>query len=203
MTIDKFGHSRNHPYAFNEAKKKFQTIGLQVNSDGDYYIQNKQLINLICPINKNDTATIYDGIETLNETINRVIIIQREDILQQLRNEITRVYGMGIQPNHIKISQRGKLKIDDSVRISKLHVFEKGYTPNWATEIFKIRKVKITNPVTYLIEDYKSQPIEGAFYENELLKSKHNDIYLAEKVVKTQDDKVFVKWLGFSPRHNS
>jgi len=28
-------------------------------------------------------------------------------------------------------------------------MFEKGYTPNWTTEVFKITKVQKTNPVTY------------------------------------------------------
>jgi len=106
--------------------------------------------------------------------------------------------------NHIKIALPAKFKINDSVRISKYkHVFEKGYTPNWTTEIFKIRKVQITNPITYLLEDYQGQPIHGSFYEHELLESKHNSIYLVEKVIKSKDNKVFVKWLGFSSEHNS
>jgi len=42
----------------------------------------------------------------------------------------------------------------DSVRVSKYKtVFEKGYTLNWTTEVFKIVKVQRTNPVTYLLEE--------------------------------------------------
>jgi len=38
-----------------------------------------------------------------------------------------------------------------SRRVSKYKtVFEKGYTPNWTIEVFKIVKVQRTNPVTYL-----------------------------------------------------
>jgi len=49
-----------------------------------------------------------------------------------------------------------KFKIGDNVRISKYRsTFAKGYTPNWTNEIFVIRKVQFTNPVTYLLRDLK------------------------------------------------
>lgn len=51
--------------------------------------------------------------------------------------------------NHIKIADAAKYKVGDWVRISKYkHVFEKGYTPNWTAEIFKIIKIQNTNPIT-------------------------------------------------------
>lgn len=96
------------------------------------------------------------------------------------------------------------LKINDHVRISKYKgVFEKGYTPNWSTEIFKIVKVQNTNPVTYLLEDAKCNPILGSFYFEELQKTKHPDVYLVEKVLRKKGDKVFVKWLGLPKAENS
>lgn len=106
--------------------------------------------------------------------------------------------------NHIKIIDRGRYKVGDFVRISKhKHVFEKGYTPNWTTEIFKIRKIQNTHPITYLLEDYKGNPIQGGFYELEISGAKYPDFYLVEKILKKQGDKVFVKWLGFPSNHNS
>jgi len=46
---------------------------------------------------------------------------------------------------HLKIFLASKFRKGDHVRISKYkHVFEKGYTPNYTTEILKIRKVKST-----------------------------------------------------------
>jgi len=83
----------------------------------------------------------------------------------------------------IKITGLAKFKVGDSVRVSKYKtVFEKGYTPNWTTEVFKIVKVQRTNPVTYLLEDYRGKSIAGAFYEYELHRATHPDIYLVEKV---------------------
>lgn len=106
--------------------------------------------------------------------------------------------------DHIKIHITPKFKVGDFVRISKYkHVFDKGYTPNWTTEIFKITKVQHTNPVTYLLEDYQGNPIKGGFYELELQKSKFPDTYLIEKVLRRKKDQLFVKWLGFASDHNS
>lgn len=90
-----------------------------------------------------------------------------------------------------------KYHIGDFVRISKYKgCFEKGYTPNWSTEIFKIVMVQNTNPTTYLLEDCHGQPISGAFYAEEIQKTEYPDVYLVEKVLKRKGNKVFVKWLG-------
>ena len=55
----------------------------------------------------------------------------------------------------------------------------------------------------YARENNQNQSIAGGFYEQELLKVRHPDIYLVEKVIKKRGDKVFVKWLGFDSSHNS
>jgi len=90
------------------------------------------------------------------------------------------------------------------VRVSNAkQVFEKGYTPNWSTEIFTIVRVAPTNPVTYHLKDYRDQSILGGFYEHEIQKTKHPDIYLVEKVIKKRGNQVFVKWSGFDNSHNS
>lgn len=108
--------------------------------------------------------------------------------------------------NHIKIVEKlaPKFKVGDYVRISKYRAeFQKGYTPNWSNEIFKINKIKLTNPVTYILVDQTDQPIQGGFYTQELQKVKYPDIYLVEKVLKRKGDMVYVRWLGFDSSHNS
>ncbi|XP_054272776.1 uncharacterized protein LOC128993047 [Macrosteles quadrilineatus] len=97
-----------------------------------------------------------------------------------------------------------KFEINDYVRISKYKgEFVKGYTPNYSTEIFRITQVVPTEPVTYKLVDAENQPIAGGFYQEELTKVKHKDVYLVEKILKKKDDKVFVKWLGFPSSKNS
>ncbi|XP_018397728.1 PREDICTED: uncharacterized protein LOC108775777 [Cyphomyrmex costatus] len=104
----------------------------------------------------------------------------------------------------IKIAGPAKFKVGDSVRVSKFKtVFEKGYTPNWTTEVFRIVKVQKTNPVTYLLEDYRGKPVAGGFYEYELHRVVNPDVYLVKKVLRKKGDKVYVKWLGFDNSHNS
>lgn len=113
---------------------------------------------------------------------------------------------LGTAYNYIKTvdPKIRKFKNKDHVRISKhREAFTKGYTPNWSTEIFTIAKVKLTNPTTYILKDSRNQEIMGGFYEQELQKVKHPDIYLVEKVLKRRGQKVFVKWLGLDNTHNS
>lgn len=106
--------------------------------------------------------------------------------------------------NNIKIAGPAKLKKNDLVRISKhKSLFEKGYTPNWSTEVFRISRVKITYPVTYLLEDLQNKPILGCYYEEELKKTKVPDVYLVEKIIRRKGTKAYVKWLGISSDQNS
>lgn len=101
--------------------------------------------------------------------------------------------------------RRAKFKIGDYVRLSKYRtVFEKGYTPNWTTEIFTIRKVQYnTDPITYLLSDYQNHEISGSVYAEELQMAKQSDVYLVEKIIRRQGNRAYVKWLGFSNDHNS
>jgi len=86
---------------------------------------------------------------------------------------------------NLKIFTNGHFKEGDYVRISKYkHVFEKGYTPNWTTKIFGIRKVQNTFPTTYLLEDLKGDPVQGGFYKQEIKKTKFPNTYLVENILK-------------------
>ncbi len=50
--------------------------------------------------------------------------------------------------------------------------------------MFVIDKIKYTIPITYKIKDLNGEPIEGSFYELELQKTKGQDIYRIEKVIR-------------------
>lgn len=105
---------------------------------------------------------------------------------------------------HVSIPCKPKFKVGDYVRISRYkHNFEKGYTPNWSTELFTVKKINNTTPVTYHIQDQRKQPILGTFYEQELQKSNYPGVYLIEKVLKKKGSKLYVKWLGLSNSENS
>lgn len=92
----------------------------------------------------------------------------------------------------------------DFVRISRYkQCFEKGYTPNWSTEIFSVSKILPTEPITYLIKDLHGHQIRGSFYGFELQKSNECGVYLVEKILKRKGNMIFVKWIGFDESENS
>jgi len=70
--------------------------------------------------------------------------------------------------------------------------------------VFKIIKVQQTNPVTYLLEDYRGEPITGGFYKYELHSVTNLDMHLThvEKVLRKRGNEVYV-WLEFDNLHNS
>ena len=68
--------------------------------------------------------------------------------------------------------------------------------------MIKIIKVQHTDPVTYLLDDYRGKSISGAFYEHELNRAAYLDVYL-KKVLRRRGNEVYVKWLGFDASHNS
>ena len=141
---------------------------------------------------------LQELIKEYNNQKHRTIGMKPNDVTKANEAVVLRKYKY----RHVKTNP--KFKSGDKVRISKSkHVFEKGYTPNWSTEIFTIRRVCRTNPVTYLLKDYLGNPISGGFYEQELSKNKHPDVYLVEKVVGRRKNKLLVKWLGFDSSHNS
>lgn len=106
--------------------------------------------------------------------------------------------------SNVKIAAPARFKVNDFVRVSKFKtIFEKGFTPNWTTEVFKIVKVQQTYPVTYLVEDSSGNPIAGGFYEYELQRVANPNIYLVEKIIRKKGNDVYVKWLGMDKSQNS
>jgi hypothetical protein len=103
-----------------------------------------------------------------------------------------------------RINKRIKFKLRDVVRISKYKtIFEKGYTPSFSTELFRINRIRKTIPPVYYLQDMEGNIIKGGFYSYELQKTKYPDTYLVEKVLRRKGGRTYVKWYGFSNRHNS
>ena len=138
-------------------------------------------------------------VSNYNARKHRTIDMQPIDVTPAIADKL-----LAMMYNHVKIAAPAKFKVGDPVRVSKFKtIFEKGYTPNWTTEVFKIVIVQKTNPVTYLLEDSRGKPIAGGFYEHELHRVANPDIHLVEKVLRKRRNEVYVKWLGFDNSHNS
>lgn len=134
-----------------------------------------------------------------NNSFHRTIKAKPVDVTKETEDDIRKAAYDYIIPY-----TKPKFKVNEHVRISRYKgVFEKSFTPNWSTEIFTISHVNLTNPRTYRLKDVDSRPILGDFYELELQKVKYPDVYLVERIIRRQKNKVFIKWLGFSHDHNS
>ena len=118
------------------------------------------------------------------------------------KNELT--VWRNLYPDRYKTSRLNpKFSVGDEVRITKKKkVFEKGYTTRWTEEIFTIKEIRETNPITYKLEDLQGEEIKGTFYEPELQKTEQQ-IYRIEKIIKKEKGKSLVKWKGYSDKFNS
>ena len=111
---------------------------------------------------------------------------------------------LNLYPDRYKTSRLNpKFSVGDMVRITKKKkVLEKGYTTRWTEEIFTIKKIQKTNPITYILEDLQGEEIKGTFYEPELQKTEQQ-IYRIEKVIENEKGRSFVKWKGYPDKFNS
>ncbi|XP_031778315.1 uncharacterized protein LOC116416073 [Nasonia vitripennis] len=205
---------------------------LQTDRDKEFYNKSFQNLMKFYNINLYSTYSNLKAsiCERFNRTLKNKMWIQFSlrgnykwlDILPDLiaKYNDTKHRTIGIKPNEVSnhraqvlkrfrkksgvTKKKQKFKVGDKVRVSNAkQVFDKGYTPNWSTEIFTVSHVIPNNPVTYKLKDYRDEPIAGGFYEQELSKTKYPDVYLVEKVLKRRGNQVYVKWLGFDSTHNS
>ena len=109
-----------------------------------------------------------------------------------------------LYPDRYKINNlTPKFSVGDEVRITKKKkVFEKGYTTRWTEEIFTIKEIRETNPITYKLEDLQGEEIKGTFYEPELQKTEQQ-VFRIEKIIKKEKGKSLVKWKGYPDKFNS
>ena len=139
-----------------------------------------------------------------------------DDVLDDIIDKYNNIYDSTIKMKPIDVKSHSftgyneesneedpKFKAGDHVRISKFKdIFAKGYKPNWSEEVFIVKKIKITAPWTYEINDLHGEEIIGSFYEKELQKTNQKEFGI-EKVIKKKADKLYVKWKGYDNSFNS
>ena len=182
-----------------------------------YHTYNRDIKCSICErYNRTILNKIYKNF-TLN---NNTIWINN---LDKLVNEYNNSYHRSIKMKPIDASKKSnennvrnnlynfkytnkkpKFSIGDRVRVSLLkNTFEKSYTSNWSQEIFIIDDIKTSNVHYYFLKDLQGEKIDGSFYEQELLKTKQNDLYIIEKIIKKVGNKYLVKWKNYPDKFNS
>jgi hypothetical protein len=109
-------------------------------------------------------------------------------------------------------SETSALKVSDRVRIRKAkRTIEKGYLPNWTTELFTISR-KVPGRDAYLIVDDHGEELEWTFYAKELQQvAKTDDVYKVEEVLAYKKRRIGKKiipevklcWKGYLPSFDS
>ena len=142
-----------------------------------------------------------DLVEDYNNTVHSSTKLTPVEASKK-KNELT--VWRNLYPDRYKTSRLNpKFSVGDEVRITKKKkVFEKGYTTRWTEEIFTIKEIRETNPITYKLEDLQGEEIKGTFYEPELQKTEQQ-IYRIEKVIEKEKGRSFVKWKGYPDKFNS
>ena len=142
-----------------------------------------------------------DLVEDYNNTVHSSTKLSPTDASKE-KNELK--VWRNLYPDRYKTSRLNpKFSVGDEVRITKKKkVFEKGYTTRWTEEIFTIKEIRETNPITYKLEDLQGEEIKGTFYEPELQKTEQQ-IFRIEKIIKKEKGKSLVKWKGYSDKFNS
>lgn len=154
------------------------------------------------------TEQWYDVLDDLvagyNNTVHRSIKCTPNEVNLANEDIIRRRLFPPLPPR-----KKPKLKVGDLVRTNRFkNIFKKAYEKVWTHEVYRVIEVKNTNPVTYAIEDLKSETIDGSYYEADLqLVDKTSDTYEVERVVRTRlyrtGRRYFIKWAGFDDRFNS
>ena len=108
----------------------------------------------------------------------------------------------------LRKNKEAKLKPEDTVRLKyELNPMDKRFFPNWTDVIYRIEKsIKGINKPIYVLKTFDGQTIPQRYYPEEVQKVKEN-LYRIEKLVKRQTVNGkpgwIVKWIGYSPEHNS
>ena len=120
-----------------------------------------------------------DLVEDYNQTRHSSIKMTPVEASKK-KNELT--VWRNLYPDRLEIPDiNPKFSKGDKVRITKKKkTFEKGYTTRWTKEIFKIKEILHTSPVTYKIEDLNKEEIDGTFYEPELQKTSQ-ELFIIER----------------------
>lgn len=182
--------------------------------------------------NENIKASIVERFnKTLRNTLHRYFTKSGRERYVDVINDVVKAYNnrfhnsIGMSPNEVTLSNQedvwlrlydpveyfekknNLLNIGDSVRITKTRTaFQRGYTPNWSIEIFKITNILNTTPTTYRLKDWHGEEIKGSFYAEELQKVQEPEEYKIEKIIDKKKigrrNMVLVKWLGYSDEFN-
>lgn len=128
---------------------------------------------------------------------------------QELEDQWQRQHGRGVNTKQYAMARRDlkAFKRGDMVRVATMKGhFEKGYTPKWQREVFRVGRVLYRHPrVAYRLVDLQGEPIEGIFYREQLqrhLGQPYAGRVIERVVADNGRGRVTLKFLGWGPKFN-
>ncbi len=115
------------------------------------------------------TSAVRDVIETYNNTVHHTTkLTPVEGHLKENEEKIRLIY---FQRYLDRPYDPPKYKVNDTVRLYRYRGhFEKHSGKQYTEEVFKIKEIHETRPITYTLEDMKGEVITGKVYQFELTK---------------------------------
>lgn len=141
-----------------------------------------------------------DVVEAYNNSFHRTIKMTPSEAYQpKNKMKVFTIQENRINDKKKKEGKKERKNIGDYVRITKYKdIFEKGYTPNWSEEVFRIFRIhdKYT-PVMYSLKDLNGEMLIGKFYNEELQKVSKPEYFTIESIIKSVGKKSLVKFLHY------
>ena len=185
---------KNRRFKCAIAERAIRTIKAKIYK---YFTQNNTLtyIDILKQIEHSHNISAHKGLgyETPNmvhsmKDLDEVKKQENIQLIQKFRN-----YGSISKRERKKVISRGNaFEVGGYVRLllnSAEGIFSKSYEAIFTEEIFIIRHVEKTLPISYWLKDLKGQHIDGIVYEYELKPTTLPETFAVEKILKTEIDK--------------
>ena len=115
---------------------------------------------------------LQDFVNAINSRTNRVTNLPPNKVTKM---DVPSLISLGAEQS-LKLVRRPKLYVGDYVRLAKVDIpFRKGYKQSFTDEVFEVFDIPTRNPPTYNLIDSNREPIEGKFYESELIRILEKD----------------------------
>ena len=115
---------------------------------------------------------LQDFVNAINSRTNRVTNLAPNKVTKK---DVPRLISLRAEQS-LKLVRRPKLYVGDYVRLAKVDIrFRKGYKQSFTDEVFEVFDIPTRNPPTYNLIDSNREPIEGKFYESELIRVLEKD----------------------------
>lgn len=150
------------------------------------------------------TDFLQDVVDDYNNRVHSTTKLKPSEITKRKHEKhlLATVYKKN---NTREVAKAVRFRVGDVVRIStQKRFFAKSYDQSWSSELFKVTAVNRKIPTTYKLSNYfGDEDIIGSFYEQELQKTKNDDLFLIEKIIQKRGKKVLVRFAGYGKERDT